>query len=758
MKVKALQLLKYGPLENILLNFREGFNLIYGKNEEGKTLTLEALTRLLLGKNAKKILRKAKEFKRIDAIPEGLAIINLNGKEIILDGRRDLFSHLPYQVEAMDLTNIFIIRNSDLLIKEENYYSKISERLSNIEISKIEEIKKLVELKGNVTPGQRNLSSAGEKKAGERLERAKELIERIDNFTKNLNEKGIEYDGKKLTENYLKLRRLSEHKKLLEEAKKASLANQAKSLLKRISQSQLELEEWENINDSDLIEFDKLENEEERINDQITKLKEDEKEKRENIIKIEDEIESSQSKLQKLRNELELLNNYRKEAEDILYEPLPEEYYAHNLLKKLPIPILIVITIMSFFYFYSGKNIFLIFLTLLITAFITNFIYIILIENKGKKVLIRQKKLETETGYKAKEILKQIEQLNDSIREIEMNLVTKKEILNEKQKDLRKIKETLRKSEQYKNEISKKLNFYRKETKAVSANELRIKLERKKEILHNLDKTTVEAKEMLKQYYDKVPDSIEDIQSILVNLSQYTQASDIKYSPKEYDEILKKIELTQNEIEHLSNSINLTKNELLLISSEASKIIGKEIIIETPELLPLLKEELKHLIYSIEDEYKMALTILKILDEIENEEINMVETIFKQQNISSIFAELTENRYTEVRLNNKEIEVKTKDGIILKPFQLSGATFDQLYFSIRIAIGKAILQSPGFLILDDPFIKYDRERLITQFKMLKILTEENWQVIYFTAKDEVVEVTENIFGEKENLLIFNKFH
>uniref|UniRef100_A0A7C4NVJ1 YhaN AAA domain-containing protein n=1 Tax=Thermodesulfobacterium geofontis TaxID=1295609 RepID=A0A7C4NVJ1_9BACT len=79
MKIKEFLINRYGPLkikEPILL---DNFNLIWGKNEEGKTLTIEALIKLLIGEDIKNF----ENINRIEEKPEGYVIIkDSSGKEI----------------------------------------------------------------------------------------------------------------------------------------------------------------------------------------------------------------------------------------------------------------------------------------------------------------------------------------------------------------------------------------------------------------------------------------------------------------------------------------------------------------------------------------------------------------------------------------------------------------------------------------------------------------------------------------------------
>ena len=89
------------------------------------------------------------------------------------------------------------------------------------------------------------------------------------------------------------------------------------------------------------------------------------------------------------------------------------------------------------------------------------------------------------------------------------------------------------------------------------------------------------------------------------------------------------------------------------------------------------------------------------------------------------------------------IEVTRKDGMILTPDKLSGGTYDQLYFAIRLAIADVILKGDkGFFILDDPFIKADPDRLENLLNMVKMIVDQGWQVLYFSSKGEIRQLFE----------------
>jgi len=161
--------------------------------------------------------------------------------------------------------------------------------------------------------------------------------------------------------------------------------------------------------------------------------------------------------------------------------------------------------------------------------------------------------------------------------------------------------------------------------------------------------------------------------------------------------------------------------------------------------LNMIKNELSTFMFSVETEKDNALEAISIFEELEREEEKKISALFgKDSPISQRFSEITGGVYQEVEFaqdETKKIKVKLEDGSALDAEQLSGATYDQLYLSIRLALGEKLLKgSKGFFIMDDPFIKADTERLQRQIDILKKISQSGWQIIYLTAKDEVKDV------------------
>ncbi|MCK4642322.1 hypothetical protein KAU32_01670 [bacterium] len=106
--------------------------------------------------------------------------------------------------------------------------------------------------------------------------------------------------------------------------------------------------------------------------------------------------------------------------------------------------------------------------------------------------------------------------------------------------------------------------------------------------------------------------------------------------------------------------------------------------------------------------------------------------------VSKVFSKLTSDKYTQVDYDRDENTLYAKDteGHIYSVDELSQGTFDQLYFSVKIAFGEEIFDGiKGFFLLDDPFIAADKKRFENGMKMLKKLSDDGWQIIYFTVQD-----------------------
>jgi len=109
-----------------------------------------------------------------------------------------------------------------------------------------------------------------------------------------------------------------------------------------------------------------------------------------------------------------------------------------------------------------------------------------------------------------------------------------------------------------------------------------------------------------------------------------------------------------------------------------------------------------------------------------------------------LFSELTNQKYTDITVSkNFDMRLTGNDTLSSKEIDyLSRGAFDQAYFSLRLALSELMSQSDGSLpiLLDDVFSQYDDKRLETAIKFLTSYAKEN-QVIFFTCHKQLEELS-----------------
>ena len=101
----------------------------------------------------------------------------------------------------------------------------------------------------------------------------------------------------------------------------------------------------------------------------------------------------------------------------------------------------------------------------------------------------------------------------------------------------------------------------------------------------------------------------------------------------------------------------------------------------------------------------------------------------------SIFKSITDSKYTDFMVDEDyNITVRNVDNELVSSEYLSSGTFDQIYFSLRMALVKLIGENMP-VILDDAFALYDNERLKKAMEYLRSIDN---QIILFSCHEREV--------------------
>jgi exonuclease SbcC len=247
---------------------------------------------------------------------------------------------------------------------------------------------------------------------------------------------------------------------------------------------------------------------------------------------------------------------------------------------------------------------------------------------------------------------------------------------------------------------------------------------------------------------ETVKDAIEFWQRGLKALEQYQDSSPgIKYDESAITRLKNVRNASETRLSAAHERMLVFRKRLEEIEREANKILQLEtdyLHCKTSVDVGAVREKLHQFIRGNEDTKDAVLKVIDIFEEIEAEEREKVAELFGAESpVSRYFSEITDGIYDAVLFNQEKgcIDVRRKDGVILDAEKLSGGAYDQLYLSIRLALGERILQgTKGFFVMDDPFVKADSARLQKQVEVLKRISQLGWQILYFSAKGEMRDI------------------
>lgn len=103
--------------------------------------------------------------------------------------------------------------------------------------------------------------------------------------------------------------------------------------------------------------------------------------------------------------------------------------------------------------------------------------------------------------------------------------------------------------------------------------------------------------------------------------------------------------------------------------------------------------------------------------------------------------------YVRVERREEALTVHDAEGRSWPLPHLSRGTRDQVYLALRVGLARAALEAaeldePGFFLLDDAFLTADWERRERLVEAAADLADEGWQVVYLTCDDHLLELFE----------------
>ncbi|KKM13667.1 hypothetical protein LCGC14_1713940 [marine sediment metagenome] len=700
MKIEEFLISDYGPLPERGRFSLKDFNLFYGENESGKTLTMDAIIKMLVGKGGSSF----KYIDRVDELPEGYVIIlEDDGKKTKIKGKKSIRNVLD--LTFSEFCNLFIIRNSDLeIFKAPDFYNNVTDRLLGLRINDIKEIRSNLRDIGKLTPGGK-FSNRGEEKFEDRMNNAKKSINVIELLSKKIKDEDFDRLEESLISFKTKRRKIRKDLINYENVRKREIFEKGKAALDILEEKKRELEELSVFIESEKEAWKTNENNLSIYNPQKKKLVFELKENtdlmnniKQEIIKKQIEIKIPAEVKSKIDTDIkrEILEYEVKTGDLVVKRETSKFFNLIFIITSFLLGISLVGGLISSYllgYLLAG-----IFGTISVVFIVYKFLYI---KDKGwLDGFIERLNLELiEIGLKGDNF----EDITSNIRLFEADYKKKESELNNlinSKNNLESAINNLNNTSIPNLEIEIKKNednivALKTKSKVESIDAYKVKLgfkqecrqifENQKAILKNLFGFDVLDNETPMSSWSNEIKKLEVYKDKNIELKfDEETVNSFREKDVELENHIKSITLTMSEINNELSDIEINVNNILKPKEDYYHC-------ETSNDLIKFKEKLDDFLDENNEKRDSILKIIEIFNNIETGEKEKISKLLsKKSSISEYFTEITNGLYNEIRfdMDSATIEVQRKDGEFIKIEYLSGGAYDQLYFSIRLDLQK----------------------------------------------------------------------
>ncbi|MEJ2249370.1 MAG: AAA family ATPase [Candidatus Lokiarchaeota archaeon] len=333
MKLTKFHITDYGPLPDRGSKELADFNLFYGKNESGKTLTIDALIKFLIGTTFKQYIH----LDRIEARPEGFVKLKQGSAEIKLKDNKKISDLID--ISNQEFGKLFIIRDSDLAFSErEEFYKNITDTLLGLRLNDIEDILSNINDRCNLTPTGM-FSDRSPYKLKTKIETAEDTISEIESLITKLKDEDFDIFEEQITRKRYEKIGLEDELNHYREAQKRELYEKSKTALDKYVENEEIIKNLEIFSDKSKTEWIEQKETLKNVANNYNSQKEELEQKESYIQQLRSEIAEKSQKIEvpkKIKSNLDEaiklnLNAYKKESVG-LKKALEKETLFRNLI------------------------------------------------------------------------------------------------------------------------------------------------------------------------------------------------------------------------------------------------------------------------------------------------------------------------------------------------------------------------------------------------------------------------------------------
>lgn len=745
MEIREIAISHYGPLRDIKHRPQPGLQILYGPNESGKTLLIDSVLKLMLGKR----LKDFKDIDRVQGMPQGRVALAFQGKEHIFDGKTMLEDVTG--LNSSDMRNIFVIRNKDLQISgQADYFSRLNDQLSGMEGRRLAKLKEIVRNQGRMT---RTSSAAQLSKSqdfdwiGDKVADASKLAEEIRDYIEQAQAGQLDALEQRLEESR---RRLQAINRQIQDQEQAKLWAEYDQLRRQVEEYALRSEAASRLLPYTKTKFMQLQEKASRSKANRDTAGESQ-EKLGQLLPLLDqsaaELAESQVKLSPLESRKLLLDNLTQQtlaaAENS--PPLTRLFMGRFSLALMGVTGIAMILaarntlpdiLQTLPYWTFGLAILLLLIDISLRFRGLNC-------QKTHARLIQQG---AAAGIMA-----------ETIQELAAAAAQEKTDIDQARSRQQQLSEKVRNLESQKLYLEENIR---------AANILAAELEQ--EVKSELERLAVQDLhqfvELMEQYnkaqaycddlyqnletaFDQVPARTGDWQSLLRQIPIPPDPG-VAYDAGELTRLRQDKDRTVAAIDELQQELGRHQSELSRFAAACQALpLEKETGCKLPaqfadlEMLAHCASVLELFAAKITRTFDTACELMGILETLEAEEQEkMADLVGPNKPVQEIFRNITGAKYTRVMLDSKlNIQVENREGLELPASALSQGTFDQLYLALRLSLAQDLLgDKPGFLILDDAYLCADSNRMERMLALLAQLANAGWQILYFTMDERLL--------------------
>ena len=758
MRLKTAEIDRYGPLYDCRPPCQDGISVVSGPNEAGKSLYLEALIQLL-EPGAASVMDPQP---RVNQSPTGRVVVEHEGEQYECDGKTSL-SEIT-QIEPAHLQSVFVVQDNDLKLPSgPEYYTSLIEKLGDIHTTEINTIKSDLRDRGRLTNRRLNISSSqSHNNAGNVRNNAEALATEIREYTEQIKNQGLD----ELDTQRLRIKRqLRESREQLDAQREAEIVAEYERLSGQLdtyrstSDQLTELEEYDR---ETLDELRTWANDVERDQDNLQNVDDDLEEKQNEINNTAESLDELTDQLTGLEHRETAVEESRSALET--YRDRQDNVAGTDRQIRLTRPAALVSLLAAGATGVAGAvtgSLAAIGLggLLLIVAIVSGGLYYQ--ANKRSTAVEKARESVLQKARDAGFDIEAVDKVAPAIESFDRKLSRIRERTTKKDQQHKTAQNTLKDLKTEKSELQTTIN------------------EQENRVENRLDDADVET-------IDQYKDQVEIHEKLAPNQQTAKQSLVDRFGDPEATEPNKKAAAWERNLNEIVANVNVdeidsetynkgkqndleaevgrleTKRESLQRQLEehddkldefdqrarslnTRPFIGQSVGLESrsEEGLETLAADLDSVIHQIEEDAELSRKALKMFEGIEAQEEQKLSDLFDPNGpASQAFEQITGGRYTEVAYDadSHDLIVERQDGRTFQPEILSQGTKDQLYFATRVSLSQQLLGStPGFLLLDDPFLAADPDRLNKGFQTLQELADDGWQILYLTAKQEVSE-------------------